>query len=467
MRIESLVKLCALVLPAIEIPEKKLSFKEKVTWSTMAVMVFLALGGFRLPGAQYPQNSPFYIYEAAVGAKRGTLLELGVAPLLMAHLILTVLVAGKKVDAANKSFQTATRRVLAFLCSIGLGGLLVVSGHYGDSAFGPLVGSLLAFVRPVFACLILGLFDEALAQGYGFSNGVNLMIALAVSEVAVSGAVSPVSVETTTGTHTYGALLAPLGALVYRSDRIQGFFEELLRFDLPNILNLTGTAVALAIIFYYQGFRVEVPIKNLRMRGQSGQYYPIRILQNYFFPLTALIALASSSYFVLYTGKLILGKLAALVGMSGVEDILVSYTNDGRISAGLGYLVAPPRAFSFFAPFALFIYSAAVLCIVSAASVFEAENSSSSSKEVARVLKEKQLTIQGFRDVSLVSVLDRYIPPAARAGGLVLSVAVIISDALGAVGSGAGVVFSAMVVFGIVEIAITEQANIVAMLTNP
>ncbi len=53
--------------------------------------------------------------------------------------------------------------------------------------------------------------------------------------------------------------------------------------------------------------------------------------------------------------------------------------------------------------------------------------SGSSAKDVAKQLRDQQMVMKGYRDTSLVHVLNRYIPTAAAFGGMCIGVCVCVA----------------------------------------
>jgi protein transport protein SEC61 subunit alpha len=79
--------------------------------------------------------------------------------------------------------------------------------------------------------------------------------------------------------------------------------EAFYRDNLPNITNLLATLVIFAVVIYLQGFRVEIPIKSSRFRGQQG-VYPIKLFYTSNMPIILQSALVSNFFFfsqTLYT----------------------------------------------------------------------------------------------------------------------------------------------------------------------
>jgi len=61
------------------------------------------------------------------------------------------------------------------------------------------------------------------------------------------------------------------------------------------------------------------------------------------------------------------------------------------------------------------------------------------------------MIIQGYRDSSMKSVLQRYIPIAATFGGICIGSLTILADFMGAIGSGTGILLAVTIIYGYFE----------------
>merc|ERR1712232_289250 len=73
--------------------------------------------------------------------------------------------------------------------------------------------------------------------------------------------------------------------------------------------------------------------------------------------------------------------------------------------------------------------------------------SGSSSRDVAKQLRDQQMIFKGHRDASLLHVLDMYIPTAAAFGGMCIGMLTIVADFLGAIGSGTGILLAVTIIY--------------------
>jgi len=70
------------------------------------------------------------------------------------------------------------------------------------------------------------------------------------------------------------------------------------------------------------------------------------------------------------------------------------------------------------------------------------EVSGSSPRDLAKQLKEQGLVMAGHREHSMYKELKRVIPTAAAFGGAVIGLLSVISDLMGALGSGTGILLA-------------------------
>jgi protein transport protein SEC61 subunit alpha len=173
----------------------------------------------------------------------------------------------------------------------------VVTGLYGPpSELGAGV-CLLLIIQLVSAALIVILLDELLQKGYGLGSGITLFIATNICESIVWKAFSPTTVNTGRGPEFEGAIVALFHLLFTWNDKGRALNEALFRERLPNIMNLVVTILMFAIVIYLQGFRIEIPVKSNRFRGQRGSY-PVRLFYTSNMPIMLESALTSNVFMI-------------------------------------------------------------------------------------------------------------------------------------------------------------------------
>jgi len=314
----------------------------------------------------------------------------------------------------------------------------------------------LIVIQLFIAGLIVLLLDELLQKGYGLGSGISLFIATNICETIIWKAFSPTTLNTGRGTEFEGAVIALFHLMITRSDKLRAFKEALYRQNLPNLTNLLATVLIFVVVIYFQGWRVDLPVKYQKYRGQAGTY-PIKLFYTSNMPIILQTALVSNLYFVsqlLYnrapTNILVrlLGKWQATEG--GGPTIPVG---------GIAYYISPPTSFAeiIYDPFHAVFYLIFILTACALFSKTWIEVSGASARDVAKQLRDNQMVMKGHRDSALIHVLNRYIPTAAAFGGMCIGALSVIADFMGAIGTGTGILLSVTIIFQFYEAFVKEQ----------
>jgi len=308
-----------------------------------------------------------------------------------------------------------------------------------------------------FAGIIVLLLDELLQKGYGLGSGISLFIATNICENIVWKAFSPTTINTGRGTEFEGAVIALFHLLITRQDKVRALKEAFYRQNLPNVTNLLATVLVFVIVIYFQGFRVDLPVKYARQRGQQGTY-PIKLFYTSNIPIILQTALVSNFYFF---SQLLYKRYYD----NPFVNLLGSWqeTSQGGSApvGGLAYYISPPVSMSDMVsdPFRALFYIAFVLTTCALFSKTWPEVSGTSAKDVARQLREQGMVMPGYRDdpKTLEKELNRYIPTAAAFGGLCIGALSVTADFLGAIGSGTGILLAVTIIYQYFEIFVKEQ----------
>merc|ERR1712157_598538 len=126
---------------------------------------------------------------------------------------------------------------------------------------------------------------------------------------------------------------------------------------------------------------------------------------------------------------------------------------------GIAYYISPPSSFAeiIYDPFHAVFYLVFILTSCALFSKTWIEVSGSSSRDVAKQLRDQQMAFKGHRDESLLKVLDMYIPTAAAFGGMCIGMLTIVADFLGAIGSGTGILLAVTIIYQYFEMVYKEK----------
>jgi protein transport protein SEC61 subunit alpha len=341
------------------------------------------------------------------------------------------------------------------LITIGEAVAYVVSGMYGDIKDLGAGNAILIIMQLFTAGVIVICLDELLQKGYGLGSGISLFIATNICENIVWKAFSPSTMNTGKGTEFEGAVIALFHLLVSRSDKLGALKEAFYRQNAPNITSLFATVLVFFIVIYFQGFRVDLAVKNAKVRGQVGSY-PIKLFYTSNTPIILQTALVSNLYFF---SQLLHRRFKSnmLVNLLGQWQE-VEYGGSIPVG-GFTYYISPPRSFLdiWDDPIHAVFY---VLFVISSCALFSKlwiDVSGSSARDVAKQLKDQQMIMPGFRDSDLPRILNRYIPTAAAFGGACIGALTVVADFLGAIGSGTGILLAVTIIYQYFEMVYKEK----------
>ncbi|KAJ8786213.1 hypothetical protein J1605_006433 [Eschrichtius robustus] len=471
------IKPFCVILPEIQKPERKIQFKEKVLWTAITLFIFLVCCQIPLFGIMSSDSAdPFYWMRVILASNRGTLMELGISPIVTSGLIMQLLAGAKIIEVgdtpkdralfngAQKLPGTELVSVFGMIITIGQSIVYVMTGMYGDPSEMGAGICLLITIQLFVAGLIVLLLDELLQKGYGLGSGISLFIATNICETIVWKAFSPTTVNTGRGMEFEGAIIALFHLLATRTDKVRALREAFYRQNLPNLMNLIATIFVFAVVIYFQGFRVDLPIKSARYRGQYNTY-PIKLFYTSNIPIILQSALVSNLYVI---SQMLSARFSGnlLVSLLGTW----SDTSSGGPAraypvGGLCYYLSPPESFGSVLedPVHAVVYIVFMLGSCAFFSKTWIEVSGSSAKDVAKQLKEQQMVMRGHRETSMVHELNRYIPTAAAFGGLCIGALSVLADFLGAIGSGTGILLAVTIIYQYFEIFVKEQSEVGSM----
>jgi len=450
------------VLPEVAKPERKIQFREKVLWTAITLFIFLVCCQIPLFGIMSSDSAdPFYWLRVIMASNRGTLMELGIGPIVTSGLIMQLLAGAKILEVGDtprdRALFNGAQKLFGMIISVAQAIVYTMTGMYGDpSELGAGV-CLLIIIQLFCAGLIVLLLDELLQKGYGLGSGISLFIATNICETIVWKAFSPATVNTGRGTEFEGAVIALFHLLATRQDKVRGLREAFYRQNLPNLMNLLSTVFVFAIVIYFQGFRVDLPIKSARYRGQYSSY-PIKLFYTSNIPIILQSALTSNVYFIsqLLSAKFANNFFVRLLGVWNEAGGPRSFP-----IGGLCYYLSPPESLSQITedPVHALLYIVFMLGSCAFFSKTWIDVSGSSAKDVAKQLKEQQMVMRGHREKSMIHELNRYIPTAAAFGGLCIGALSVLADFMGAIGSGTGILLAVTIIYQYFEIFVKEQSE--------
>ncbi|CAG9317356.1 unnamed protein product [Blepharisma stoltei] len=461
VRFLTLIRPLMCVLPEVSNPMRRVQFRDKLVWTAITLFIYLVCCQIPLFGISTSSNAdPLYWVRVIMASNRGTLMELGISPIVTSSMIMQLLAGSKIIDVdqslkEDRALFQGAQKLFGMLITIGEAVAYVVSGMYGNISDIGATTAILIIIQLFLAGVIVIILDEFLQKGYGLGSGISLFIATNICENIVWRAFSPTTITTSRGMEFEGAIIALFHLLITRTNKIQALKEAFYRSNAPNIMNLLATVFIFLVVIYFQGFKVDLSIRSSKVRGHQGTY-PIKLFYTSNIPIILQTALVSNLYFfsqILYRRY----RTYTLVWLLGQwQDLDQGYSIP---VGGLAYYISPPREFGDIAadPIHALVY---VIFVLSSCALFSKtwiEVSGSSARDVAKQLRDQQMFLEGHRYESMVKTLNRYIPNAAAFGGMCIGALTIVADLLGAIGSGTGILLAVTIIYQYFEAFYKEK----------
>ncbi|KAI6193480.1 Plug-translocon domain-containing protein [Aphelenchoides besseyi] len=455
-------------IPEVSKPDRKIQFRERLMWTAISLFIFLTCCQIPLFGIMSTDSAdPLYWMRVIMASNRGTLMELGISPIVTSGMIMQFLSGIKLIEVAetpkDRALFNGAQRFFGIVITFGQATAYVMSGMYGKANELGVGICFLIILQLVIASFIVLLLDDMLQKGYGLGSGISLFVATNICETIVWKAFSPTTVNTGRGTEFEGAIIAFFHLMATRSDKVRALREALYRSNLPNLTNLMATVLIFAVVIYFQGFRVDLPIKSSRFRGQQGTY-PIKLFYTSNTPIMLQAAFVSNLYLISqllstnYRGFI-------LVDLFGTwSDSAYGYRS--YPTGGLCYYLTAPDSLTnaYTDPLRSIVY---IIFMLGSCAFFAhawVGISGQSAKDVAKQMRMQNMMIQGHRNDSIIKELNRYIPIAAAFGGICIGMLCVIADFVGAVGSGTGILLVVTIIYQFFESFVKEQQELSGIL---
>jgi protein transport protein SEC61 subunit alpha len=466
MRFLDLIRPVQPILPEVAQPTRQVQFRDKVLWTVLTLVIFLVCCQVPLYGVNTAASSdPFYWVRVLMASNRGSLMELGISPIITSSMVMQLLAGSKMIKMRqdvpeDRALFTGAQKLFGIIITIGEAIAYVMSGMYGDVRDIGAVNAVLLIVQLTFAGIIVIVLDELLQKGYGFGGGgISLFIATNICETIMWKAVSPTTYNTGRGTEFEGAIIALFHLLLTRQDKVRALREAFYRTNLPNISNLLATVLVFAVVIFFQGFRVDIKVKP---QGQAGNFqtYPIKLVYTSNIPIILQTALVSNVYFF---SQLLHKRFPTnfVVNLLGTWQEIPGMGGQSRPVGGLAYYISPLNSFSDIKddPLHAIFYLVFILTACALFSKVWIEITGTSARDVAKQLRDQKLVLPGHRPTSLHKELNRYIPTAAAFGGMCIGLLTVVADSLGAIGSGTGILLAVTIIYQYYESFAKERAK--------
>ena len=485
----------ASMLPSIEKPEKRLTLREKLKWTALVLILFFAMGSVMIYGISPKVEPTLRFYEIIFGSTIGSIITLGIGPIVMASIILQMLVGSKIIpwdlrrEEDKIKYSAAQKLLIIFFCFFEAiayvlsGVILPISPEF----------TTIVILQIAIGGIIIMYLDE-LTTKWGIGSGVSLFIAAGVSK-----------------TIFLRTFLPPLGTNIESPPGVLfSFITNFLAGETVNalitLLPLISTIIVFIVVIFSNGMRVEIPIAFSFAFGRlPARKWPLRFFYTSNIPVILTAALLAN-----------ITIFAQMLYQKGIT-ILGTFEN-GEPTGGLAYFITPPHnpalslcvifAFVFALAIGLFVaskfkkyifraviisgiigfllsylivlmfeksipagmftqtdilrsitYLLAMIIGSTIFSIFWVNTVGMDPKSVAEQFKSSYLSVPGFRrDPRIIErLLEKYIPALAVLGGAFVGFIAGFADLTGALGTGTGILLTAMIIMQFYESIATQH----------
>ncbi|RLF87264.1 preprotein translocase subunit SecY [Thermococci archaeon] len=436
--------------PEIDRPKRHVALKEKFAWTGVALLLYFVMAEIPLFGIPAQVQDYFQTLRVVLAGRNGSLLTLGIGPIVTAGIIMQLLVGSEiiRLDLSNpedRRFYQALQKVFAIFMCFFEAGVYVFAGAFGNPA---LTIKLLLVFQLAFGGIMVMVMDELVSK-WGIGSGISLFIAAGVSQTIVTRSFNPL---------TTSAALDPLTGEPAIIGAIPAFIQHIIQGDLmgalyrrgmPDMLSVLATIVIFLIVVYLESMRVEIPLSygRVTVRGR----YPIRFMYVSNIPIILT--------FALYANIQLWARLLQRIGY----PLLGKFDESGAVVSGLVRYVLPPRdIFSVMDdPVRALVYAILTVFFALIFGFLWVELTGLDARSIARQLQRAGLQIPGFRrDPRILErVLQRYIPYVTFWGAFTLAIVAVLADFLGALGTGTGILLTVGILYRFYEEIAREQAS--------
>ncbi len=469
-------------IPSVERPKRHVPFKEKFGWTIGILLLYFILTNVPVFGLSPESIDIFAQYRAFFAGATGSILALGIGPIVTASIILQLLVGAGiiRLDLTNPEDRAAYQDFQRFLVFVMialeaapqiLGGFLKPNVDLANNlGVPPELISFLIFIQLFIGGVLIVYMDEVVSK-WGIGSGVSLFILASISQAIVIGLFNWVS---PTGKLPPGIFPRLYYIFThYPIDYLLSLSGLAFIFIDGGILALITTIVIILLVVFAEGTRVEIPLAHTLVRGARGRF-PIKLIYASVLPMIFVRALQANI--------VVLGLILYQHGIT----ILGEYApGTSKPISGLMFLLSPVRspydwvpalvkdpARNPYAPYfadmpdwmiILHLLVDATILIVGGIlfAIFWVETSGMDARTVAQQIAKSGLQIPGFRKNPkiLEKVLSRYIPKVTILGGAAIGLLTLIANMLGTVGnvSGTGLLLAVSIAYHFYEDLTREQ----------
>src|SRR5574341_2097346 len=168
--VRRIVKAASVYVPQVPKPKRKITLTEKFVWTGIALLAYLVMGQIPLYGVTDDPRFDFLAFARVIfAAQQGTLMELGIGPIVTAGLLMQLLKGSDLIrlnfkNPDDRSLFTSATKIVTIIVIVAEGSL------YGISVYGHLLASPalipILIAQLVGSSIVVMYLDELVQKGW-------------------------------------------------------------------------------------------------------------------------------------------------------------------------------------------------------------------------------------------------------------------------------------------------------------
>ncbi|MEK6897756.1 MAG: preprotein translocase subunit SecY [Nanoarchaeota archaeon] len=446
------------VIPEVTKPEeKRVEFGKKLKWTLAILVLFFVLANISLFGLSSNALERFEYLAIILGTDFGSIISLGVGPIVMASIILQLLIGAGVLNIdittseGKKFFQGVQKLLVLFFIIFEAVVYVVMQGLQASPGF-----TYVVIIQLILGGLAIFYMGEVVDK-WGFGHGISLFIGAGISWRVVTSAFQFVNQQGKNCLLAFGSVPCSGKILVLVQSIVNRYPLEFL----SAFAAILSTVLVFLAVVWVQSLKVEIPLSFGKIRGY-GVKWPLSFFYASVIPVILTAALIANIQ--LFGGML---ENAAAPCVSGGECTgmakFASYFGflghfvQGQPISGLAFWMGSTNLLELtirggFLPIYLLqglIHTLFFMFFSTIFAVFWVKTSGMDSKSQAKKIAASGLQVAGFRQDERVleSILDRYIMPLTIMGGLAIGILASVTNLLGALVQGTAILLVIMIMF--------------------
>jgi preprotein translocase subunit SecY len=422
-------------LPEVRGPtEKKVSFSVKLKWTLVILVAYFVLSNIALFGISESSLSRFEYLAILLGTSFGSIISLGIGPIVMASIILQLLNGAQilKIDTntvEGKKYFQAIQKLMVFAFIIFESMVYVLmKGIAAEPGFTGLV-----ILQLCLGGLLIMYMDEVI-QKWGFGSGVSLFIA-----AGIGWRLFALLFQFVDSTGTFGAV-----------GSVWAFISSIIVGDTVGaawaVFPIIVTTLLFLGVVFAQSLKLEIPLAFDRIRGHSVKW-PLQFFYAGVIPVILVSALVANI-------QLFASLLQSWVGHA---TFLGGFGDQGVPVSGISYWIhSTPLLEHIIKGSFRWVYLLQgffhVLFYVGFSVLFAffwVTTSGMDARSQANKIVHSGMSMPGFRkdERVLESILSRYINPLTVMGGAAIGLLASVADLFGALVGGTAILLAIMILY--------------------